>query len=177
RDVYTGAERKTVDIGARLEALAAFRARGRAGAQALGANPDTCARADQAARQWRRLVDAGAAGTAVEPGALLAAAYPDRIAVQRRLNDVQYLLSSGRGARLPVYETQSRAPYLVAAHLDAGATEGVIHLAASLTLDEIRDVLAAQIVREDVVRWGSQSAAVVARREGRTGKLVLRTER
>jgi ATP-dependent helicase HrpB len=176
RDVYTGGERETVDLAARLEALAAFRARGRAGAQALRANPDSCARVDQASRQWRRLARASSAESTIEPGALLAAAYPDRVAAQRRPNDTRYLLANGRGARLPAYERRLRAPYLVAANLDAGESEGVIHLAASIELEDIREALATRIVTEDVVRWDEQSASVIARREERLGKLVLRTE-
>jgi ATP-dependent helicase HrpB len=106
----------------------------------------------------------------------LAAAYPDRVAAQRRAKDVHYLLASGRGARLPAYDVQLRAPYLVAANVDAGAAEGVIHLAGTIDLDEIRDVLADDIAVEDVVRWDDQSESVIARREERLGKLVLSTE-
>lgn len=176
RDLFTGAARETVDVAARLEALSAFRARGRAGAAAAGADANACARVDRAAQQWRRLVRARAAGTVMEPGTLLAAAYPDRIGAQRRPADTRYLLASGRGARLPAYEARLRVPYLVAAHLDAGEVEGIIHLAAPITLDEIRDVMADRISVDDVVRWDDQSAAVVARREERLGELVLSTE-
>src|SRR5690606_36508812 len=81
RDVFPAGGRDTVDVAERLEALAAFRRRGRAGALAFGADPAACARVDQAARQWRRLLPAGggagAAPAAADAGALLALAYPD----------------------------------------------------------------------------------------------------
>lgn len=177
RDIYTAGERQTVDISARLDALRAFRGRGRSGVRAMGADADACARVDRAAQQWRRLIRAQADSTDTsEAGALVALAYPDRVAAQRRPNDVRYVLASGRGARLPQYESISRPPFLVAAHLDAGQGEGVIHLAAPLTLNDIRDVLADRVVKSDIVRWDEQSESIIARREERLGELVLASE-
>ena len=178
RDLFTAAGRYTVDVSERLEALADFRARGQAGARAHGADPAACARVDRAARQWRRLIQAPAAAhaRAPDPGALLALAYPDRVAAQRAPNDTRYLLANGRGVRLPDYESRLRAPYVVAAHVDAGEAEGTIHLAAPIDLDAIRETLASRIDTRDIVRWDTQTMAVVARREERLGKLVLRTE-
>ncbi|MFL6621943.1 MAG: ATP-dependent helicase HrpB [Sulfurifustis sp.] len=174
RDVYAGQQRDTVDIGARLDALAAFRSGGRGAVRAAGADPEACARVDRAAGQWRRMVKAATRDqAAVEPGVLLAAAYPDRVAAQRRANETSYVLASGRGARLPVYEAKLRTSYVVAAHLDAGSGEGVIHLAASIRLDELRDALAERITTTDVVRWDDQTESVIARREERLGEIVL----
>ncbi|MBI3899854.1 MAG: ATP-dependent helicase HrpB [Gammaproteobacteria bacterium] len=178
RDIYSNNARKTVDLSERLEALAAFRARGRAGAQAYDADPGACARIEQAARQWRGLVrtSAPSSSTTVDIGALLALAYPDRVAAQREPNGTRYLLASGRGARLPNYEARLRSPYLVVAHVDAGESEGVIHLAAPVDANALRHALKDRIVTEDVVRWDDASASVLARREERLGKLLLRTE-
>lgn len=177
RDLYTAATRATVDLAARLEALAAYRARGPDGARRLGADPKQCARVDQASRRWRRLVPAAGATPprSIDGGELLALAYPDRIAAQRHANGTGYVMANGRGVRLPEYEAQLRAPYLVAANVDAGAGEGVIHLAAAITLDAIRAVVGAHIEARDVVRWDAASAAVIARREERLGKLLLAT--
>jgi ATP-dependent RNA helicase HrpB len=175
RDLYSAATRATVDLAARLEALAAYRAHGRDGARRLGADPGQCARIDQASRQWRRLVSAADATPppSIDAGELLALAYPDRIAAQRDANGTRYLMANGRGVKLPEYESQLRAPYLVAAHVDAGAGEGLIHLAATITLEAIRAAAGARIETRDVVRWDPASAAVIARREERLGKLLL----
>ncbi|MFL6714108.1 MAG: ATP-dependent helicase HrpB, partial [Sulfurifustis sp.] len=174
RDVYAGQRRDTVDLAARLDALAAFRSGARAGARAAGADPEACARVDRAASQWRRMLKAATKDrVAVDAGALLAAAYPDRVAAQRRANETSYILANGRGARLPAYEAKLRPPYLVAAHLDAGSSEGVIHLAASIRLDELRDALAERIATNDVVRWDDQTESVIARREERLGEILL----
>lgn len=177
RDVFAAGARYTVDLSERLEALAAFRRDGRDGASRVGADPAACARVAQASQQWKRLVkSAGAtAPVPIDPGGLLALAYPDRVAAQRDPNGTRYLLANGRGVRLPEYERRLRAPYLVAAHVDAGTGEGMIHLAAPISLDAIRQTLHARIVRRDVVRWDERSEAVVARREEQLGKLTLST--
>ena len=176
RDVLSQAARRSCDLTERLEALTAFRHRGRAGAQAHQADANACARVDQAARQLRRLVGCEKTDVSIaadDIGTLLAAAYPDRIAQQRVPGDVAYLLSSGRGARLPHGETRLRPAYLVAANLAAGETEGVIHMAASITVQALRDSCATHISAVEVVRWDSQQQAVIARREQRLGELLL----
>lgn len=176
RDVLAQASRRSCDLTERLEALAAFRRQGRAGAQAHQADANACARVEQAARQYRRLLRGERVEAAVDSddvGRLLAAAYPDRIAQQRAPGETSYLLSSGRGARLPHGETRLRTPYLVAANLDAGATEGIIHMAAAVSVPALRASCAAHIMAVEVVRWDDQQQAVIARREERLGALVL----
>jgi ATP-dependent helicase HrpB len=177
RDVFTAGARYTVDLSERLEALAAFRRDRRDGASRVGADAAACARVAQASKQWKRLVSAGSTTTgSIDVGALLALAYPDRVAAQRGPNGTRYLLANGRGVRLPEYERRLRTSYLVAAHVDAGTGEGMIHLAAPISLDAIRQTLRARIVRRDVVRWDERSDAVVARREEQLGKLTLSTQ-
>ena len=176
RDVFVGESRRSCDVLERVEALRAFRAGGREGVRALGADPSACARVDQAARQyqrWLRNRPTDGAGDADTVGILLAFAYPDRVARQRAPGDVRYLLASGRGARLPAHEHRVRPPWLVAASLDAGEVEGAIYLAAAVDLDMLRREMASQIRTEDIVRWDAQLQRVVARREDRLGELVI----
>jgi ATP-dependent helicase HrpB len=179
RDVFTGAARRSADFGQRIEALQAYRHGGRAAAQAHGADANGCARAAQAAQQFRRLLPAAPRDTvdAADPnagaGLLLALAYPDRIGLQRAPGDNRYLLASGRGVRLHESEMRLRQPCIVAASLDAGEVEGQIHLAMPLSVDILREYFGAHIRREDVVRWDAQQQAVIARREERYGALML----
>lgn len=175
RDIYTGEARRSADFTQRIEALQAFRGGGRRAALAHGADANGCARAAQAAQQFRRLLStaAGEGGNADTAGLLLALAYPDRIGLQRAPGDNRYLLASGRGARLHESEMRLRQPCIVAASLDAGVTEGLIHLAAPLDPDLLRRRFAGHIRWEDVVRWDAREATVVARREERFGALVL----
>ncbi len=175
RDIYAGEARRSADFARRLEALRAFRDGGRRAALAQGAEANACARVAQAAQQFRRLLSAGSGegGDADAAGLLLALAYPDRVGLQRAPGDNRYLLASGRGARLHEAEMRLRQPCLVAASLDAGATEGLIHLAAPLDPDLLRERFAGHLRREDVVRWEAREQAVLARREERFGALVL----
>jgi ATP-dependent helicase HrpB len=176
RDVLRAEARRSADFSLRLDALAAFRARGRSGASTHSADPVACQRAVQAAEQFRRLlhVEAGAEGGG-DAGLLLALAYPDRVAQARTPGSNRYQLASGRGARL--HEAGDWRPaVLVAASLDAGETEGAIYLAAAVDVAELRKQLPQQIARHDVVRWDEQTQAVIARREECWGELVLATE-
>ncbi len=106
-------------------------------------------------------------------GLLLALAYPDRIALQRAPHVARYLMANGRGARLPDREQRLRKPMLVAATLDAGDSEGRIHLAAELSIETFRKEFAAHIHTQDIVRWDDATASVLMRREERYGALIL----
>ncbi|HTN43797.1 MAG TPA: ATP-dependent helicase HrpB [Nitrospiria bacterium] len=176
RDPLSVGRRQSADFLIRLEALQAFRTRGGEGAMSFGADPAACRRAEQASRQFLRLIQSKDPGTAKvldRTGLLLAFAYPDRIAQQRSTGDVRYLLASGRGARLPGSEHRMRPPYLVAASLDAGETEGTIHLAAPVELDALREHLGSRFRTEDVVRWDAPTKRIIARREERLGQLLI----
>ncbi|HJW80774.1 MAG TPA: ATP-dependent helicase HrpB [Acidiferrobacterales bacterium] len=146
------------------------------GASMHGADANGCARVDQAARQWRRLIGARDEAAGFDPddaGQLLALAYPDRIAQQRAPNGPAYLLANGRGARLPEWEIRLRQPLLVAATLDAGEGEGLIYLAATLRAETLPALMPGHVKSEEEVRWDAEQQIVVARRVERLGALVL----
>jgi len=178
RDILVGEARRTVDFEARLEALRAFRAQGRQGAQSHNADPNGCARVNQAAQQYQRLLvgkkqEGGDIGQA---GLLLALAYPDRVALARIPGAERYLLASGRGARLHPSEMRLRQPCIVAASMDAGETEGQIYLAAPVEPETLREHLPEHIKVEDIVRWDEVQSVVIARREERFGALLLESK-
>ncbi|MFZ5593434.1 MAG: ATP-dependent helicase HrpB [Pseudomonadota bacterium] len=167
------------DMLERVEALTAFRTRGRAGAQSHGADPHACEHIEQITRQWRQLLNIKQPATSANDediGLLLALAYPDRIAAQREPNSGRYLLANGRGARLAHTDHLIKHPYLVAAQIDAGKTEGIIHLAAPVIAQALREHLAGRMETWDVVRWHNQQQAIIARREERLGELVLASQ-
>ncbi len=192
REILAGEARRTVDFEARLEALRAFRAHGRQGAQSHKADANGCARVIQAAQQYQRLL-AGKkqeSGDTDQAGLLLALAYPDRVALARTAGGERYLLASGRGARLHPSEMRLRQPCIVAASLDAGAaqgrasvaggrmpgateTEGQIYLAAPVDPETLREHLPEHIKTEEIVRWDETQSAVVSQREERFGVLLL----
>ncbi len=193
RDIINAdaAQTRSCDLRGRIEAIIAFRKRGRAGAQAHNADPYACERIEQASQQWRRLLNIKHATTAEaheNTGLLLALAYPDRIAAQREANTSRYRLANGRGAHLASHDHLAKSPYLVAAHLNADSNtssykspdknygEGAIYLAAPVTVHALREHLADHIQIHDTVRWDAQQQAVIARREERLGELILSTQ-
>ena len=110
-------------------------------------------------------------------GALLASAYPDRIAGARSGSEGRYLLSNGRGAFLDGAQLLAREPWLVAAYLDAGEREAKIYLAAALTRETLEASFSERIVSTDRVSWDTRSEAVIAVNETRFESLVLDTQR
>jgi len=107
---------------------------------------------------------------------LLLAAYPDRLA-RRRTSGGGYLLASGRGARISERSAVRSAEYIVAPALDAGnQAEAIIHLAAEIPEDVIREERAKHIRSETLVSWDDREGRVIARRLERLGSLQLSTE-
>jgi len=131
------------------------------------------ARARQQCNRWRRAV--GAAPHATDPGPaageLLALAYPDRIGMRR--GDGRYLLSGGRGAVFADPQALSQKEFIVAAELDAGDRDARVFMAAPLERAAIGARLGALVDTQDVVRWDSDTQAVLARRERRLGAILL----
>ncbi len=170
RDVLRKEDGRTeADIRLRLEAL---RAGGRSGYRF-----DT-ARAAVVEQEWRRcqqLLDLPPAKlTALRlelAGALLALAYPDRIAKQRGAG--RFLLSNGRGAQLGEVQPLSSAPYLVAVELDDQGSESRIMLAAWLEPSQLEEVCGERVEMEQSVEWRSAEQAVRARSKRRYMALVL----
>lgn len=106
------------------------------------------------------------------PGALLALAFPDRIA-QARGGRGRFRLSNGRGAFLPEDDPLAGQPWLVAAELDGQARESRIFLAASVSQAELESALAARIEDVESADWDEARGRIVARRQRRLGALVL----
>jgi ATP-dependent helicase HrpB len=168
RDPLRGPD-TSADIGLRLAALAASDP-----TADRGADRGVLSRIRRVAGQYRRRLrlrsDAVAEG---DPGRLLAAAFPDRIA-QRRGEPGSFRLSGGGGARLPLADPLAKHPLLAVAALELKAAAR-IRLAAPLD----PQALPPERVTEQVeTGLDPVSGAVLARRRRRFGTLVLadRTE-
>ena len=105
-------------------------------------------------------------------GALLALAFPDRIA-QARGGRGRFRLSNGRGAFLPEEDALAGEPWLVAAELDGQAREARIFLAAPISQATLEAVLAAGIQIEECAEWDAGRGRMLARRRRLLGALVL----
>lgn len=108
------------------------------------------------------------------PAALLLHAYPDRIARRRDEGGGRYLLSQGRGVRLPRESDLQGSPYLVVPRLDAGEkAEGTVHLAEAVALETIRSEFADRLEMRRWVAWNRQEERIVSLRQERLGALLL----
>ena len=106
-------------------------------------------------------------------GALLALAYPERIAKNRGGGAGAFLLANGRGAQVDPASPLARTPFLAVAELAGSATAGRILLAAPITLAEIEARFAERIDTRKEIAFDQATASLRARRHRRFGALVL----
>ncbi|HET7426540.1 MAG TPA: ATP-dependent helicase HrpB [Gemmatimonadales bacterium] len=114
----------------------------------------------------------GTGGQGVSLGALLALAYPDRVAQRRPGETGRFVMRGGQGASLDP-QPLSASPWLVIAETDGKPRDSRIYLAAAITPAEVEEVFANEIVTEDVLGWDEGIRGVVAKRQRRLGVLVL----
>jgi ATP-dependent helicase HrpB len=137
---------------------------------------DRSRRAEEARAMVKRWVSSlparGEGREAASPGALLALAYPDRVA-KNRGSGGSFLLANGRGGTIDAASPLSRAPFLVVAELTGAAAAGRIVLAAPVTLGEIEARFADKIEERDTVTFDAASASLRARRSRRLGAIAL----
>ncbi len=154
------------DLQLRLDALA-----GGGGDVDRGA----VSRIRQQSAAYRRRLGIKAEGAADpgagDPGMLLAAAFPDRIA-QRRSEPGSFRLSGGGGAKLPRTDTLADAPLLVVASLDLKASAR-IRLAAPIDPAALPPCVEAQVTETIESGFDAASGSVLSRRRRRLGALVL----
>ncbi|WP_339929051.1 ATP-dependent helicase HrpB [uncultured Brevundimonas sp.] len=118
------------------------------------------------AERWARAAGGGKGGT-VDPGTLLAEAFPERVA-RARGKPGEILLASGRGAFLDPTELLAREPWLAVAEMGGGDARDRIRLAAPL--DPL--ALGHRITVEDRLTK-EPSGRMVMRRIRRLGAIVV----
>lgn len=157
------------DLALRVDAL-----QGRGNSS--GIDRGLVSRARQEADRLRRQlgVQTSLTNTDDRIGALLALAYPDRVAQRRPGSRARFLLRNGTGAELAEGQSLSASPYLVVAEVDDHRPESRVFIAAAISLEEVREVFADQIDTEDVLEFDDKSQSVIARRRERLGAIVLR---
>jgi len=101
------------------------------------------------------------ASATMSTGALLALAYPDRVARRRASRGASYLLRNGRGAALDSGSSLASAEFLAIADIEDRGADGRILLAAALSEAEIRGLFADQIT-ESVDESAVRAAALTA---------------
>jgi ATP-dependent helicase HrpB len=119
------------------------------------------------------LPDLPLSGGGISTGAILALAYPERVAKNRGGASGAFLLVNGRGAHIDAASPLARLPYLAVAELTGSAAAGRILLAAPIGLDEIETRFADRIITRDEVTFDPASASLRARRQRRLGAIAL----
>ena len=171
RDILRGAG---ADLHSRMSLLAG-ESRAARGAQG------GVQRARQLARQFRSYLRGKADEAVADPehprwlGCLLAFAYPDRIARQRRAGGAEYRLANGRAALFAEADALMKHEWLVIADLGSrqGQREERIYLAADLEPALFDAELAEQVRELDVLDWDEREGVLRAERQRKVGELVL----
>ena len=150
----------SADFLLRLEALAGKIEGDRAG----------LSRIRQAAKIYRNRLGVGAVPAAGDPGALLAAAFPDRIG-QARGEPGSYRLSGGGSGVLSPTDPLRKSRLLAVAALEAKGNR--IRLAAPLDPEALPPVLAARCTTAREAGFDPGTGGVLVRERVRLGALVL----
>jgi ATP-dependent helicase HrpB len=104
-------------------------------------------------------------------GAILALAYPDRIAKTR--GNGAFTLVNGRAGTVDQASPLAREPFIAVAELTGSAGNARIVLAAPIALDEIEQRFADRIENRDEVTFDDASLSLRARRARRLGAIAL----
>jgi ATP-dependent RNA helicase HrpB len=151
-----------IDLGHRLDGLRRDRSHRAEEARAM-------------AKRWAELAapKETASASSPAPGAILALAYPDRIAKSRGGANGAFLLVNGRGANVDAASALAREPYLAVAEIIGSAAQGRITLAAAIELADIEARFADRIEAKEEVTFDPQSLSLRGRRLRRLGAIAL----
>jgi len=171
RDLQRGGQRDGADLALRLHQLQDGRG---AGVQ----------RVRQLARQFRGLLRSASTAATAEfdeqhaLALLLAFAYPDRVARQRREGGGGYRLANGRAALFGEPDPLMKESWLVIAELGShqGQREERIYRAVALDPMLFDGPLAEQVALHDELEWDEREGVLRAERQRRVGELVLSSE-
>ena len=125
------------------------------------------------AQRWAEVPPSQQGGAQQSVGALLALAYPERIAKNRGGGSGAFLLVNGRGANVDPASPLAREPFLAVAELAGTAAQGRILSAAPITLAEIEQRFSDRIESRDEIAFDTASASLRGRRSRRLGAIAL----
>jgi ATP-dependent helicase HrpB len=141
---------------------------------------DRSQRVEEARRMAKRWADAAVPAQrdaarkdeALSPGAILALAYPDRVAKNRGVTG-NFLLVNGRGANVDPTSALAREPFLAVGEIAGSAGQGRIVLAAAISLEEIETQFGNDIIARDDVVFDPQSMSLRGRSARQLGAVTL----
>ncbi len=169
------AQKEESDLSARIDVLRQWRKRQEA---AGDTDPWALRAVDRASQQLYSLMGKDSKTSGKEPGTilprLLLCAFPDRVAKRRKEGEGRFLLSQGRGVRLPPASCLSKSPFIIAVHVDAGEkAEGMVHLAEAVDEDLLREEMGARLETLRRVEWDNKEGRIVSTLEERLGAVQL----
>ena len=113
-----------------------------------------------------------ASGTVRESeGAMLALAYPDRVAKNR--GNGTFRMVSGRGAALEQSDALARVPYIVCCELDDRLGDAKVFLASPINEDEVVAIFRGKIEEEPFCEWDRRDDRVKCVMRRRIGEMVV----
>jgi ATP-dependent helicase HrpB len=105
---------------------------------------------------------------------VLLRAFPERIAKRREEGEGRFILSQGRGVRLPPSSGLAKSPFIIAVQVDAGEkAEGMVHLAEPVAEDLLRQEMGERIEVLRRVEWDKKEGKVLSILEERLGAVQL----
>jgi ATP-dependent RNA helicase HrpB len=132
--------------------------------------------ARQLVRNFRRQAGAGndAAGASdvSGAGALLALAFPERLA-KGRGKPGEFLLANGRAAAIAPHDALARETYLAVGEIAGKAGAARILLAAPLSLEAFEAAAGSRLETKEELSFDQARGALTARRQKRVGAIVL----
>ncbi|MGD9770023.1 MAG: ATP-dependent helicase HrpB [Pseudolabrys sp.] len=143
-----------------------------------GLRRDRSRRAQEARAMSKRWAEVARGGTRsgisgdLSAGALLALAYPDRVA-KNRGSGGNFLLVNGRGARVDEASALAREPFLAVAEIAGTAAQGRVLLAAPISLADIQTCLGDRIESREEIGFDAASMSLRGRRSDRLGAIAL----
>lgn len=108
----------------------------------------------------------------ISDGALIAIAYPDRIAKARGAGG-EFLMANGRAASVPPHDHLAAAPFLAVAEVTGRAAQARILAACALGAEEVERIADDRVETRDETAFDIQSASLRRRRFRRLGAIRL----
>ena len=125
------------------------------------------------AQRWAEAAGSKSKEADSSVGAILALAYPDRIAKNRGGGSGAFLLANGRGAAVDSASTLAREQFLAVAELTGTAARSRIVLAATIALSEIEAIFGDEVETIEQVTFDPETLSLRARRLRRLGAIAL----
>ena len=168
-----GTDATPADLTLRISALRGEKTPLRINRNALG-------RSKALAKQWLRRApkceptdDVLGLSTDEQVGAVVALAYPDRIAERRPGVAARFRLSNGKGAQLPGEDPLCDTPYLAIAAVSGDVRDARIRMAAPISRATLEHLFEHDIRDEERANWDRHSGSVIAVRQRRLNALIL----